>query len=53
MALVEAGTQNPPKRPKYAKSERKVFDIVKRFDEEIQDESFIMYLKAIAHSISF
>lgn len=51
MALANSGVDPDPPRPKYRKQEKRIFDLVKKFDTEIQDGSFLKYMESIAHNV--
>lgn len=52
MAQIEGGADPPPRRMRYTKNDERIFKLVKKFDSEIQDGSFLPYLKSIAHNAS-
>lgn len=53
MALIEAGSEHDPKRPKFRKLEEKLLKIVKQVEDDIVDGNFLPYLKRIAHNLAF
>lgn len=53
MALIEAGTEHEPKRPKFRKFDEKILKIVKQIEDDILDGSFLPFIKRIAHNLAF
>lgn len=50
LSRIEAGQDPAPQRPKYVERDRMMIAIVKKFSEKVvEDETFIPYLKMIAH----
>lgn len=53
MARIEAGTEAAARRPIYVRSDKKLIALVKKFDGEIHDGSYLPYLKSIAHNARY
>lgn len=53
MARIEAGVEPEPRRLVYRKLDERLINLVKNFNEEIHDGSYIPYLKSIAHNLNF
>lgn len=53
MARIEAGHSPEPRKPLYIKSDERILRIVKNFDNRNEDETFLPYLKRIAHNVTF
>lgn len=52
ISQIEAGRDPPSKRPKYAAHEKRLFKIVKKFNDDLPyfDGKYLPYLKSIAHN---
>lgn len=53
MSLIGAGVEANLSQPKYRKQEERIFKLVKKFDSDIQDGSFLIYIKTIANNVAF
>lgn len=53
LARIEGGANPPPRRPKYVKSDQRIIDTIKKFNEDIFEGSFQKYLTTLAHNVSF
>lgn len=53
IARIEAGNEPPPRKTVYVKEDERLMKLVKKFNEDIHDGSFLPYLKAIAHNTRF
>lgn len=52
LSRIEAGHDPAPQRPKYDANDKRLIKIVQKFNEAIFDDSYIPYLKSIAHNAS-
>lgn len=53
MARIEAGVDPAARKAAYAKNEKRLVELVKKFDANIHDGSFLPYLHSIAHNARF
>lgn len=52
LSRIEAGQEPAAKRPAFVKSDERLIKLVKKFNEEIFDDTYLPYLKSIAHNSS-
>lgn len=53
MARIEAGNQPAARKPSYVKSDKRLIELVKKFDSQIHDGSYLPYLHSIAHNARY
>lgn len=53
MARIEAGIEPDARKKLYMKADLALIKLVKKFNDDIHDGSFLPYLKAIAHNARF
>lgn len=53
MARIEAGQSPEPRKPIYVKSDERLLTIVKDFDNRREEDTYLPYLKKIAHNVTF
>ncbi|XP_055308641.1 uncharacterized protein LOC129572655 [Sitodiplosis mosellana] len=53
MARIEAGNEAAARRKTYVQSDKRIIELVKQFDADIHDGSYLPYLKSIAHNARF
>lgn len=53
MARIEAGAEAPARQPIYVQSDKRLIALVKNFNNDIHDGSYLPYLKSIAHNTRY
>lgn len=53
MARIEGGADAGARNPVYVAHEKKLIELVKKFNADIHDGSYMPYLKSIAHNARY
>lgn len=52
LSRIEAGREPAPKRPAFVANDKRLIKLVQKFNDEIFDDTYLPYLKSIAHNSS-
>lgn len=52
LSRIEAGHEPAARRPAYVANDQRLINIVQKFNREVFDDSYIPFLKSVAHNLS-